>query len=359
MLWVSAGLLFCLLIVPKIKYLFKTHICQWYARPLTWLQTVSFLGVYDFARYWNNYAIHGLENLRNTDGNCLLVGYHSRCTLDLVYALVAIQPGVIATHMMFKIPIMGWLLSQVNIMPSGTDSQAEKGFVDALASKRPVLLLPGGVYECLKPLAEMHKLQWKPVPGFARIIHSRKDLLGSNTRVVPFYTKNCERCMFRCDWIYENFGILSTRMYDLFRQGHYWFMPVMLTIMFTSVGFKILPPPVKLDTYLGEAVILRENETVEAFAQRVQSATQELIEHVEALPETESEVSKLWRSKVPSDKVRLMFLCTQVLLVGTYTAIQNTCVVLGVIALIWLPVVLAYYGAWHLCWHADSALFSK
>jgi 1-acyl-sn-glycerol-3-phosphate acyltransferase len=317
--------------------------CRWYGKPMTWLQSTSFSAVRDFTRYWNNYEVHGLEKLQNMDGNCLLVGYHSRCTVDLVYVLVALQPGVIATHMMFKIPLMGWLLSQVNIFPSGTDGNAEKGFIEALCSKRPVLLLPGGVYECIKPLSQIGKIQWKPVPGFARIIHEQQELLGTKTKVVPFYTKNCEQSMYRSDFIYETFGLWGSRMYDMFRRGHYWLMPVMLSVMFISVGFKVLPRPVKLDTYLGDAVVLRKGESAESFSGRVSSATQALVDRVEALPQVESEYSRLCRSKRASDRVLLAKLCVETCLVGTYTVIQNLCVVVMIFLLIWLPVIVAYF----------------
>jgi 1-acyl-sn-glycerol-3-phosphate acyltransferase len=342
MLRVVVVLLAFMLLLPKLKYFFKTQICNWHGTPASWLHTWSFLAAYDFAKYWNNYEVHGLDKLKEYGGNCLLVGYHSRCSLDLVYTVVALQPSVIATHMIFKVPIMGWLFSQVNVLPSGANKKAEKLFVRALSGKRPVMLLPGGVYECLKPLSEMCKLQWKEVPGFARIIH-REKALGSNTRVVPFYTKNCERSLFRIDVVYEVLGRWSCSMYDWFRRGHYWLMPLMLTCMWISVGNKILPRPVKLDTYLGDAVVLREGESVESFAERVRATTQGLIDRVEALPEQETQFGRLLRGGRASDRVRLYKLSLEMLLVGAYTVFQNTLLYITLIVLFWAPVMVLGY----------------
>ena len=333
-----------LLIFPKLKYLFKSKACLWDSKLLNWFQTCSFGGVLDFARFWNQYEVHGLEKVKNMNGNCLLVGYHSRCTLDLVYVLVSIQPAVIATHLMFKIPFMRWVLAQANILPSGTDEHAEMGFIKALCGKRPVLLLPGGVYECLKPINEIGRIQWKELPGFARIIHKEKELLGNRTKVFPFYTKNCEQSFYRNDFIYEGCGKWSCYMYDLFRKGHIWFMPIMLTFMFISIGFKILPRPVKLDTYIGDAVVLKEGESAEDFGLRVAEATQSLVDKVEALPQIETVYCKLRRSTDPADRVQLAILSIQMVLVGIYTVIQNVFIFLGVILSIWAPVMVALYA---------------
>lgn len=286
--------------------------------------------------------MHGFDRI-TASGNCLLVGYHSRCTVDLVYALVNIQPSIIATYLMFKVPFMSGVLAQFNFMPSGSNGKAEMGFISALSgSKRPLLLLPGGVYECLKPLAQVGKLQWKDVPGFARIIHQEQEHLGSKTKVIPFHTKNCEKVLFRSDFIYETCGNLSSVMYSAFKRGHYYFLPVMLTLMFMSIGLKFVPRPVKLDTFFGEPVILQPGESAEAFAARIATAAQDLVDRVEALPE----------SKVPMPYdggavETLLFWGT-----GTYTALQNCVVIAFILFMIWLPVIAGTYVInilFHLC----------
>ena len=354
---ISLGLLILALLIPKYRYVFRKYLCAWTKdRYLTWIQKLYFLGVHDFSRFWNKYEVHGLDKVEKFGGNCLMVGYHSRCTLDLVYLLCAIQPSVIATHLMFKIPIMRSLLSEAYILPSGTGKNAKTCFIKALSeSKRPLLLLPGGVYECIKPMSQIGKIQWKTVPGFARIIHQERNQLGSKTKVVPFYTKNCEQCFYRSDVLYEVSGWLGRNMYDMFRRGHIWLLPIMLTCFFLSVGFKILPRPVKLDTYIGDPVVLKQGETPEDFSRRVTTATQELVDRIEALPQQESDFSKLWHSKCVSDRFLLWKLSIDVALVGAYTIVQNTLLVILVYVLIWLPVVLAYYAIYRCFNYATSA----
>lgn len=329
--------------IPKVKYLFESYPSLWDERYLTWLQSCSFMGLRDFATFWTSYEIHGLDRLRSYGGNCLLVGYHSRCTIDLVYVMCFVEANAIATHLMFKIPVLGWLLRQVNIIPSGSGGKAEQGFVETLArSKRPVMLLPGGVYECLKPLSQIGKLQWKDVPGFARIVHKEQQVLGSNTKIVPFYTKNCEKAMYRSDFVYEYFGNLSTYMYTNFKRGHIYIMPLMLTCMLISVGCKIVPRPTKLDTYVGEPVILREGETAQEFSHRIAAATQQLIIDVEALPQRDTKMMRVLKQKNCDWKKMMMF--SKVVIVGTYTILQNVIVLIALFALIWSPVMALFYA---------------
>jgi len=334
MIWYEHAALFVLFIaLPKVRYLFMTSVCQWTKRQLNWFQRCGFLMVVDFSAYWNGYEMHGFDKVAAYE-NCLLVGYHSRCTVDIVYLLANIQPSTIATYLMFKIPVMSFVLSQFNILPSGSGSRAEMGFITALsATKRPLLLLPGGVFECLKPLAQIGKIQWKKVPGFARIIHKEQQYLGSKTKVVPFYTKNCDRLLYRSDFIYETCGAVGRSMYSKFKKGHYYLMPLMLTLMFLAVGIKLVPRPVKLDAYFGEAVILKEGESVEDFSARIASATQELVDKVEAMPQREFSVRH-----DSSVKQSLLFWGT-----GAYTVVQNAFLVVFILFMIWSPVIVLCY----------------
>lgn len=334
MFWYEhAALLALFIALPKIRYLFMTSVCQWNKRSLNWFQRCGFLTVVDFSAYWNGYEMHGFDKIAAYE-NCLLVGYHSRCTVDIVYLLANIQPSTIATYLMFKIPIMGFVLSQFNILPSGSSTKAEMGFVAALAAtKRPLLLLPGGVFECLKPLAQIGKIQWKKVPGFARIIHKEQQHLGSNTKVVPFYTKNCDRLLYRSDFIYEVCGSVGRNMYSKFKKGHYYLMPLMLTLMFLAVGIKLVPRPVKLDVYFGDAIVLKEGESAEDFSARIAIATQGLVDKVEAMPQREFSVPRN-ESVLQS----LLFWGT-----GAYTVLQNMFFIAFIVFMIWSPVTVMFY----------------
>lgn len=340
--WAILTAILLFIATPKLKYLFESYPCLWNEQRLTWLQRCGFIGARDFAMFWNNYEIHGLERLKSHHGNCLLVGYHSRCTIDLVYLLCFVQPSLIATYLMFKIPVLGWLLREVNIIPSGSGGKSEQGFVDALAkSNRPLMLLPGGVYECLKPLSQIGKILWKDVPGFARIIHREQDILGRNTKIFPFYTKNCELCMYHSDFVYEYFGKFSLYMYKFFKRGHFWIIPLMLTFMLISVGFKIIPRPIKLDTYIGEPIVLKEGETALDFSRRIAVATEKLIAEVEAMPQRETKMLCVLRQKA-TDWAKLDMV-VKVAFLATYTILQNILVYIALLVLIWSPVI-AFYG---------------
>ncbi|KAJ1398422.1 hypothetical protein B484DRAFT_406657 [Ochromonadaceae sp. CCMP2298] len=152
-----------------LRYLYKKEFCPWDGSALNWFQRVVFLGIRDFTRYWHGYEMHGLENVSE---HTLLVGYHSRCTIDLVYLLATLQPSVVVSYLMFKIPVLRTAIHHMNLMPSKAADLdgAEMGFTKALLGPRPVLILPGGAHECLKPYAQMGQLQWKEVPGFARML---------------------------------------------------------------------------------------------------------------------------------------------------------------------------------------------
>lgn len=295
------------------------------------------MSVVEFAMFWHDYELHGFEKVKSIGGNCLLLGYHSRCTLDLVYLLCFVQPSVIVSYLFYKVPIVRTLLPLVNIMPSKESNQsndkAESGFIKALTeSSRPLLLLPGGAYECLKPLSQRWKLQWKTEPGYARVIVKEKDKLGKRTKVVPFYTKNCESCLYHTDELYEFFGKWSNKLYSLFKKGNILVVPLMLTVMVLSLGCTLVPKPVKLDVYFGDPLSLKDDESSAQFSRRVETATQKLINDVEAMPQRTHKHRKMWSNSIIS---RVKFL-----IVGLYTVEQNFVQMSFVYFLIWLPVVV-------------------
>jgi 1-acyl-sn-glycerol-3-phosphate acyltransferase len=295
----AVGIVVVLFFLPKLKYLFSSQKNMWKSTgsDLNWFQRMYFGSIKEFSEYWNEMEVHGIENVESN--NCLLVGYHSRCTVDLLYVAAHLQPNVIVSHLFFKIPIFGFFVNQINLISSkSNDSEtADMGFVNALvAGKRPLMLLPGGAYECLKPSSKIGKIQWKPNPGFARVICSQPSFLGSKTKVVPFYTKNCDECYYYNEAFHNWSGLWSRKTYSLFKRGHVYLMPIMMTLIAFSLGFVIFPRPVKLDTYFGTPVVLRDGETDSVFAARVMEATQTLIDSVKSMPPRSLKKRTMWNT---------------------------------------------------------------
>lgn len=239
-----------------------------------------------FAKIWHGYEIHGAEKITNQ--NCLLVGYHARVSVDCVYLTAALQCRPLIFHRIFDLPFTGQLVKYLGAIPSKLMEHdgAEDAFVNALCrGNKPLLVVPGGAYECLKPLAAALKVNWKTEPGFARCICAHPVELGVNTTVVPFYTKNCEQCAFITAWWYDLSGKWSRYLLDQMKKGHIWVAPAALVICYSSLGFPFLPRPVKLDTYFAEPLVLQSGESAASFADRVRASLQSLIDSVEAMPE--------------------------------------------------------------------------
>mmetsp|Transcript_83321 Transcript_83321/g.162154 ORF Transcript_83321/g.162154 Transcript_83321/m.162154 type:complete len:353 (-) Transcript_83321:153-1211(-) len=347
-MWISLAklLVVLLLFAPKLRYLIRKEKCPWDDSDLNWLQRVVFSSVRDFSRYWHGYELHGLERVKTFE-RTLLVGYHSRCTLDALYLIFNLQPNAIVSHLLFNLPVIKTALPYMNLISSRATNLdgAEARFTEALVSgKRPLMLLPGGLQEFLKPYSELGNLQWKEVPGFVKVIQ-QEPLLRSSVKVVPFHTKNSDCCYLNHPWWYETFGKLGERTIAMFKQGKIWVIPVMVTILLFATGFLLLPRGVKLDVYFGEPVVLKEGESAAAFARRINEATQALIDKTETMPQVRREKRGAYSTLVG-------------VLLGFYTFAQNTLIVGLAIGIIWFPVVVACLSARALL-YAFSAHFVR
>ena len=403
-------LLALFIILPKIPYIFwKTYKNTWNNDEeitLTWIQRVVFIGISDFLKIWHNYDIHDLEKIKSysKNGNVLLVGYHSRCTLDLVYLISTIQCNVLASYILFKIPFINYLMKyHFNVISStisrnidnnnnssssrGSSNVTDDQFVTTLYnSKKPLLLLPGGIFEFFKEYKLRYHIQWKEIPGFVRVICNNPTYLGNNTKVIPFYTKKCENCYYHHELFYNNFGKFGNYCYNYCKKGSYYIvlLPFTISIILLSFGFFLLPRRIKLDTYFGEPLQLNQNETAQSFAKRIKIATQELIDKIE-FDEISSSGSgsssslihsgsnddysnSTWSSNDQEDdnddisndrdqddnkithaphtssinhhhhfEIKMIFYYTKIVLLGLYTFIQNTIVLIILLFLIWLP----------------------
>lgn len=328
----------CASVALKVQFLLYKEKDPWYFdREANWLQKVFCNSMTNFAKFWHDYEIHGLEQLQESDGNNLLVGYHSRCTLDLFYMFCTLRCNVLASYLFYKVELTRPLLPLLNIIPSKslTGGSIADSFTEALAStKQPLMLLPGGVFECLKYSADKHKVQWKDEPGFARVIKDNPEQLGSKTKVHAFYTRNCERILFSSNWWYDLSARWSMSMYASFKKGSLLVMPPMLLVMLASTGFLPLPCPVKVETFISEPLTMQPSETSEQFAGRVRSRLQKLIDDVE--------------SSVPNDRRTVLHKLAMVPY-GVYVLLQNTflySVSFGLIMSTYPPLLLYSVYSW-------------
>ena len=119
-----------------------------------------------FLRFWHDYEVHGIENIPAE--NCLLVGYHSRCTVDGVYATAFLETTTIISPIFFALPFAEYLFKQIHCVSSHKQGTAKgSGFAETVVnSRRPVLLYPGGHYEAYKQPSQIGKVNWKDVPGY-------------------------------------------------------------------------------------------------------------------------------------------------------------------------------------------------
>lgn len=238
----------------------------------------------DFANYWHDYQIHGMKNV--TQQKCLLVGYHSRCTVDNLYLWCRINANFLISHVFFSIPGVGRIVKDLGAIPSKglISSTSDETFSEFLSSgDRPMLLLPGGAFEATKSWDKKFIVDWKDRPGFARIIGASKELRES-IRVVPFFTRNSEDIFYNFEWWFNFSGrYVQTGLSDAYK-GHLWKLPFVLTVGIYSFGISFLPRPVKLDTYFGEPLMYRDGESIEEFAERVRSSLQELINRENSKP---------------------------------------------------------------------------
>eukprot|EP01038_Epipyxis_sp_PR26KG_P005737 gene5737-7921_t len=290
--WSIRNILVFTAVIPKLTPLLQKLFDPWENKPLTWIQKIMFGGINSYARLNNGYEVHGLQQLQeyNESGGCLLIGYHSRCSLDLLYFWCAVQPSIIVSYLLFYIPFIGLILPLFGAIRSagGVHGDAEEVFIRSLSeNKKPLVLLPGGAWEFTKPFNEHHQILWKTCPGFARVIVSNPDKLGSHVKVIPFYTKNCEKSLWSTVWWNDASGNFIRKNIQSFKNGDYYVIPSLLTCLFFSLGFVFLPAPVKMDTYFAEPVILKDGENAETFAARVRDNLQELINEVDTKPERE------------------------------------------------------------------------
>lgn len=278
---IPIGLLLALAVPKVVSAIFFRDLDLWTAQPhASWTARMFYGGVQSFAKYWHGYEVHGLGRL--PPGPVLLVGYHSRATVDGVYAAAFLQPTTLMSPIFFAVPGAESLFASIHCVSTHDQSKsAEDSFLTTVtAGPRPVMLFPGGHHECFKRLAEKHVVRWRERPGFARALlaDEGRRAVGRTVSVVPFYTNNCEDIYPTTKWWYDYSGQMVQSHFHEFENGAYYLLPFLLPLSLMALGFLPLPRPVKLDLYIGEPLRPRDNETDIAFAKRVVVATQATVD---------------------------------------------------------------------------------
>jgi hypothetical protein len=280
--WVT---LFSLEVFSKFQFLFhEGEVAQFRYRQRqpsnNWLEKLVFRGIGSFACQWHAYKIRHLHYLTETleyrQRSCLLIGYHSRPTVDLVYLMSCVQPKVVISYLFFEIPILSRILHYLGFMPSKSPKTKPKETKSNLAQNpsdpnennflhtlnqhhTPVLLLPGGAFEALRGYDERFQVLWKENPGYARVLSESSPNLEltwqtKGLTIIPFYTKHCEDIYWTNQWWYDTLGQKSKSLYEEFKQGNYFVFPLLFTTLLASLGFFLLPRPVQLTTVLREPI---------------------------------------------------------------------------------------------------------
>jgi hypothetical protein len=294
LLLVGVLLAVAVLIIPKLSNVLDTTKRDIWTREIPdWFGRVFYGGIQGFAKFWHDYEIHGIENVSSS--NCLLVGYHSRPTVDGVYATAFLEPTTIMSPLFFAVPGSGYIFSQIHCISSHVEgASSDESFVRAVVGgHRPVVLFPGGHHECYKQFGDQYQAQWKELPGYARVLLAEPDRPGRDTKVVPFFTNSCEDIYPTTDSWYNFSGKMVVDNFRNFENGSFWLLPLLGPQSICALGFVLLPRPVKLDLYIGRPVTPLEGESAVVFASRVKTAMQALIDECRAANPTAKQRSWL------------------------------------------------------------------
>ena len=280
---VGTVLVIALLIIPKLSHVLDTSKRDiWTGEMPHWFGRIFYGGIKSFAKFWHDYEIHGIENVSSS--NCLLVGYHSRPTVDGVYATAFLEPTTMMSPLFFAVPGAGYIFNQIHCVSTHVEgASSDESFVRmVVGGNRPVVLFPGGHYECYKQIGDQYQTQWKELPGYARVLLAEPNRPGQDTKVVPFFTNSCEDIYPTTDAWYNASGKMVIDNFRDFENGSFWLLPLLGPQSIFALGFVLLPRPVKLDLYIGRPIVPIAGESGVVFASRVKEAMQALIDECRA-----------------------------------------------------------------------------
>lgn len=357
----------------KLQYLWWDGIPAYRKRrspqPTPALQRVVFHSLGSFARYWHRYELQNAEvidEVLDAKRSCLMLGYHSRCTVDLAFVLALLQAKILVTPLFFAMPLVDVLVSQLGLLPAKAlrrnhatakenDAEAHATFMRHLAqTDDPVVLLPGGIFECLKPHDQRYRLQWKRAPGFARAMaaHMPHWRHTAGVSVVPFFTTQSEDIYWTTPAWYDGLAHAFRYFYaHIVERDNVLAIPCALLAGVASLGVTLCPRPVRLTTVCGAPVHWQAADNAESFAGRVEQALQQLID--EHQPRAAAQ-----RGEAQSSAERRGGGAVAVAVAVAYTAgtvLQNAVLLAAIVAamvLTWLP-LLVYCVARRLRRRAD------
>lgn len=296
----------------------------------TFLEKILYSSIQLFSRQWNHYnivslqreeqsstasshpsqpsdppapperpeGVHKIEVTAKT--KYLLVGYHSRSTLDLVYLVMNLECNIFVIHILYYLPMIKHILPLFGLLPAKDTSyqsrfQSNDDFFlsKVLESERPVLLLPGGAMECMKDFDDVFQLRWRPEMGFARIV--RNYYLSKETgkegeekvriKIVPFYTRYGESLFYTTETWYTSSGRTVRQLMERFQENYLnniSLLPVILLNILFSFGFFLLPLPLPTTTVLGKEIDFdpATDVSAEAFTKRIKESLEGLMSEV-------------------------------------------------------------------------------
>nr|CAG4637032.1 EOG090X06SH [Ceriodaphnia reticulata]SVE72955.1 EOG090X06SH [Ceriodaphnia reticulata] len=191
---------------------------------------------------WHGYEIIGVENIPS--GGALLVYYHGAVPIDFYYICshILLYEGrlinPVGDRFLFKIPGWSSLLEAFGVIPGTVQSCA------ALLRKGNLLAIaPGGVYEA--QLGDNnYELLWRQRLGYAKVA------IEAKVPIIPIFTRNIREA-------FRSFNIFQAFWQWLYQKTHLPLVPI-------YGGF-----PVKLTTFVGNAIPYDESHTPESLAQLV------------------------------------------------------------------------------------------
>lgn len=214
-------------------------------------------------REYHQHKVVGMEHIPEK-GRVLLAVNHSLATYDIALLGCAIYDEKeriarsLADHLIFKIPVLGNLASQLGGV-EGNQSNAES----LLENEELVTVAPGGMREALRPSNERYQILWEKRKGFVKLA------LKTQT---PIIIGTCPKADDLFDvypnaltkWAYKNFKIPL-----FFARG---------------VGLTLIPRPVELVHFLSQPIIPpKASEDSEEFKHQVDQLHKKIIKRARLL----------------------------------------------------------------------------
>jgi len=214
-----------------------------------------------FGRFYNSYEVKGLENVP-TDSGALIVMYHGLVPVDFwylgltLYRELGILPCALVDRWLFKTPGLKQFTEAVGGVVGEKDVALQ-----VLREGVVVGVSPGGVREAISGSENNYKLVWGGRTGFARLAKE------AGVPIIPGFTQNIESA-------YKAPLAGHPLFQSLYQKTKLPLVPI--------VGLGPLPFPVKLTTWLGEAIYPSDETSVENLVDQTKASIDRLIQKHQA-----------------------------------------------------------------------------